>query len=638
MASLGETPQLFVPVSMKETLAAGWEQTYTLDNRRGRWLHLLGRLKPGASLQQAQASLEPLFASLIEYDLEQPEMAEVGDYRREQYRKARISVLPGAQGVSSVRDRARVPLWILMGMVGLLLLIACVNVANLMMTRAEARLREIAVRLALGAGRGRIVRQLMAECLMLAAVGGALAVPVAAWTSSFLIRLIDDPDITSTLSAQPDPRMLAFAAAVSAFTAVLFGLTPALRSVRVRVASALKSQSGSIAGGGVRLRKALVTAQVCLSLVLLIGAGLMWRSLISLGNVESGYEIERVVVFGIDPPRNGLDREQSKALLRDLRARIASLPGVEDAGYSLVRMLADDRWDTSVDVIGYEEQPDENVQVWVNAASPGYFSTMGVPIAEGRDFRESDRGDHAGVMIVNRAFADYFFKGASAIGRRIQGDGEQTVEIVGVIPNVRYGDLRDEIPRQMYFPYDAFPYTLAAHLHARTKGDPEPLIAALRSVAQDTAPNLPLYDLRTMEAQVATTLQVERVLATLGGAFGALAALLAGVGLYGVLAFSITRRTREIGLRIALGAQRGDVTWLAMREVLLLFLLGAALAVPASYGLGRLVESQLYGVSAFDLLTLGAATAFLAVVAVASALAPARRAARIQPMTALRFE
>ena len=633
-----DTPAaMFLPVAMKKALSPGWMGGYDLERRRNRWMQVFGKLKPGVTHEEAAAAMAPLFASLVEYDLGTPEMTRIDQYGRDQFRKAKLQVQPGAQGVSQTREDARVPLWTLMGMVGLLLLIGCANVANLMIARAASRRKEIAVRLALGAGRNQILKQLMTESLLLAALGGALAIVLAVWATGFIVQVIPDPEVASQISTRPDYRILAFAAGVTLFTAFLFGLTPALQSFKVGVVSTLKDQAGAIAGGHAGLRKALVSAQVFLSLVLLVGAGLFWKTLRNLRDADPGFATDSNLVFGLEPRTSGYDLEQSRAFLSTLQQRLATLPGVRGASFALVRLLSFNEWDHNVDVKGYEEKPGENTNTHFNAVSPGFFATLDVLLLEGREFRESDADGAPPVLIVNERFAEYYFRGESAIGRIVGFWGDEW-EIVGVIPNIRYEEMRDEIPRQVFSPYAQIGSTLDAHVLVRAEGDPMRLAGMVRQTVRELDANIPIYDMRTMDVQLESTLTLERAIATFGMAFGVVAALLSGIGLYGVLAFSMERRTREIGLRMALGASRANIAGLAIREVARLFVVGALLALPASYALARLVEAQLHGIAPHDPLNMLLATAGLAAIAAAAGFLPARRAAKTEPMRALRFE
>jgi predicted permease len=635
-----DTPaHVFVPVAMKMELSPGWLAGYNIESRRDRWVNVFGRRKAGISLEQASAAMEPLFRSLVEHDLEQSDLSDRSEYSRERYRQARLEVLPGSMGAHSGRDEALVPMWTLMGMVGLLLLIGCANVASLLMARGAARTREVAVRLAVGASRGRVVQQLMVENLLLAAAGGLAALFVCQWTIVLLVWTIPDPHIAELISTDLDPRVLAFAASVSVLTVLLFGLTPALHSVRVRLVSTLKDQAGAIASGGLRLRKTLVAVQVFLSLVLLIGAGLLVRTLENLREAPPGFNTSETIVFGLDPLRNGYSLEGSRALLRTLRERLGAAPGVEEVGYSLVRLLAGNVWTSSATVEGYEPGTGENMGQHRNWVSPGYFSALGIPILEGRDFRESDAGGAPKVAIVNRKFAEDYFGSGPAVGKHVGfGSGNPDVEIVGVIPDVRYNQMRDELPRQVFGPYDQMDEAVDAHMLVRTSGDPLQLAGTIRQAVGEVDASLPVYDMRPMSVQLESSLILERILAFLAGGFGILATLLSAIGLYGVLAYSMTRRTREIGLRIAMGAQHADIAWLALREVFGLFVVGAALAVPAALVLTRVMQSQLYGVAPHDPQNVLQAIAVLTAVAALAGLLPAWRASRTDPINALRFE
>jgi len=626
---------LFVPLAMKGALSPGWMAGYDLEKRRNRWVQVFGRLKPGIDHEQAQAALAPLFASLVEYDLTQ--MGQLDEYGREQFKKSRLTVEPGALGVSRLHRQARVPLWTLMGMVGLLLLIGCANVANLMIARASSRRKEIAVRLALGAGRGQIIRQLMTESLLLASLGGALAVVVASWATSFIIQSIPDAQVASRISTQIDGRLLAFSAGVTLLTAVLFGLAPALQSFKVGVATTLKSESGSIAGGHAFVRRALVAGQIFLSLVLLVGAGLFWSTLSNLRDADPGFNTENTLVFAVEPQTSGYSLEQSRIFLRDLRDRLTALPGVRGASFSLVRLLSGNEWDHGVDVHGYEETPGENRNTHFNAVAPDFFAALDVPLVEGREFRESDSKDGPRVLIVNERFARYYFDDESALGRIVEFWGDEWT-IVGVVPNIRYEELREEIPRQVFSPYMQIDTTIEAHVLVRAEGDPTQLAGDVRRTVSEFDANIPVYDMRAMDLQLEGSLTLESAIATFGMAFGVVAGLLAGVGLYGVLAFSMERRRREIGLRLALGAQRSDIALLAVNDVAKLFVVGVVLALPVAYGLGRVVQAQLHGIPPHDPLNMFLATAGLASIAAAAAFIPARRAARTEPMRALRFE
>ncbi|MBI1356482.1 MAG: FtsX-like permease family protein [Acidobacteria bacterium] len=632
---------VFAPSKMKPALSSGWQSSYNLTTRVSRWINVFGRLRPGMTLEKAEAALAPVFARLVEAELQDPGRQDMSEFGREQFRKATLVVMPGFQGPRNVRDKLETPLWLMLGMSGLLLAIACANVANLLIARGAARQREIAVRLALGVGRGRLLRQLLLESLMIAGGAAAAGLLLAQWTTRFLLLMLPNGADGVQIQAEPDLRVLAFTIGVAAVTAVLFGLAPGLQALRVQPAETLKSQGGSIAGGNFSVRKVLVGAQVFLSLVLLAGAGLFAHTLLNLQNLDPGFDVEPNLVFGIEPAQNGYTAERQQALVRELRSRLGALPAVEEVGVALVRVLSGNEWDNNVKVAGYEAKDGESLNIHFNAVSPGYFGALGIPVVEGRDFNNADRGEKMSVAIVNEKFAKYFFQDRSAIGRifRLGGDDDPPIEIVGVIPDVRYEGVRDDIPRQMFVPYDQASFANLAEVFVRTSGgDPVRVAAGVRQIMRELDPLVPIFDMRPMTVQLAQSLSTERLIAFLAAAFGLTAAGLCAVGLYGVLSYSVTRRTKEIGLRLALGAEPWQVRRLVAGEALRLFAVAAVFALPTAFGAARLVESQLYGIQPYDPTTLLAATVLLGAVAWLAGYGPARRAARTEPMQALRFE
>ncbi|MBI3469812.1 MAG: ABC transporter permease [Candidatus Solibacter usitatus] len=627
---IGFSPKMWIPVMMKKAMTPGWADLYNLENRRARWVNVFGRLKPGTTLTQAKASLQPIFHSVLDMEVKDKEFANATSYTKEQFLRSWIDVLPAAKGRSGLRRQAETPLWVLMAIVGLVLLIACANVANLLMARAAEREKEIAVRLALGAGRGRLIRQLMVESLLLALIGGASGLALSVWTDRLLLGLLPAGDAPLQLSAAPDPRILAFALAVSLLTGADLNIT-------------LKEQGGALAGGAhVRSRKALVAAQVFLSLLLLIGAGLFIRSLRNLRALDPGFRTQNVIAFSIDPVLNGYPKQRSSLLYRQLKERLEATPGVESAALAVVRILDGDEWDSTVSVEGYEPKPGEDMNPFYNSVSAGYFTTLGIPLAAGRDFRSSDEGSKQKVGIVNEKFARRYFGDRSPVGRHFGFGGnpgtKTDIEIVGVIRDAKYMNMREEIQRQVFVPHFQSDWVIAMTVYVRTRFDPAQMHTVLRRAVHELDPNLPVYQMRGMEVQLDRALIVERMIASLAAVFGLLATLLAAIGLYGVMAYNVARRTREIGIRMALGALSRNVTWLVMKEVLLLLAVGVALALPAAFVLTRLVRTQLYGITPNDPLTILAATLALAAVAVTAGYVPALRATRIDPIRALRYE
>jgi predicted permease len=650
---LGYVTQVFVPVMMKAQMTPNWDD---MKNRRQRWVNAFGRMKPGVTAEQAKASLQPFFHSMLEMEVKEAAFRNTTQEVRDRFLQNILDVLPGSQGRSYLRRTLTTPLWVLMAITAGVLLIACANVASLLVARAAARQKEMAVRLAMGASRGRIVRQLLVESLMLSCSGGLVGLVLALAADRMLLAFLPPDSTNLNLSTAPDLRILLFTFAVAVLTGLLFGLVPAIQSTRANIAPTLKDQVGGIVGGGgaqVRFRKGLVAAQVTLSLLLLIGAGLFIRSLRNLQDLGPGFNPTNLVAFNIDPSLNGYSAEKSKAFFRSLTDSVGSIPGVRDTGLASMRILEDNEWDSWVTIEGYHPSSKETPDPFMNAVSPNYFSTLGVPVLYGRDFtlRDVDMVQHGEkpddlaprVAIVNEKFARKFFgSGANALGRHVGFGIDPTtktdMEIVGVIKDIKYMNLRDEIPIQMFIPYLASIRFGGMTMWVRTGMDPTQFFAAVRGKVAELDSNIPLYGLRTIDTQIEKSLLVERLIASLATIFGFLASLLAAIGLYGVMAYTVAKRTREIGIRLALGAFPGDVVWMVMREVMLLVGVGIVAGLGASFVLTRFVQTQLFGLSAHDPVTLGAATAGLAAVACLAGYVPAMRASRVDAMHALRYE
>jgi len=636
------SPQIRIPIQMKPLMTPGWDD---IGDRRSQWIQMFARMKPGYTLESAKASLDPLLNQTLRYELTLAEMRDLPAFLRNQFLKRQIRMVPAAAGYSQTRLAYRTALIVLMCMVGLVLLIACFNVANLLIARAAARQKEIAVRLAVGASRAQLLGQLLIESLLLSLAGGAAGLLLSVLMIRGLLSFLPSEGAPLMLRATPDLRILGFNAALAVFTGIAFGLAPALQSMRFDLWSTLKDATGAVSGGGgsVRMRKGLVTAQVALSFLLLAGAGLFVRTLINLKGTDSGFRgIHNLVTFQVDPALNGYSMGRLQTFYRQALQNISSTPGVTAAGFAAVAVLSGDEWDSTLSVEGHKAADGEDMQAFMSSVSPGYWKAMGVPLIEGRDFDERDRGDKMRVAIVNRAFATHFFGNRSPIGRHVGfGGGPKSklnIEIIGMVDNALYEGPREGVHRQAFVAFGETDFPAGVAFYVRTSMESSTMYGALRRRIAELDPAMPVFAMKTLEKQLDETLSTERLIAILSAIFGVLATLLAALGLYGVLAFAVARRTKEIGLRMALGASRGAVVWMVMQEALTLLAIGLAVAVPSAYLLNRYVSSQLFGVKANDVWTAAAALAILVAVAIGAGLVPARKASTIDPIKALRYE
>jgi predicted permease len=642
------SPQLRVPILMKQVMVPEWTWMRA-DDRRSRWVQVFARLKPGETVESAAAPMQGLFTQIRQYEATLPAAKDWSAYSKEQFLKGTLHVEKADIGYSSLRNDFSTALIVLMCMVGLVLLISCANVANLLIARGFMRQREIAVRLSLGATRGRLVRQLLVESLVLSAIGGLMGVIVAIGLTRGLLALIPSESNPLLIQAEPDVRILAFTFALTLLTGVVFGLLPALRASRPDPWTTLKDTVGAIAGSGgsLFLRKGLVTAQVALSFLLLFGAGLFVRSLQNLRTTDPGVAMDNLVTFQLSPALNGYTDQRGAQFYRDLLQGLRSAPGVKSAGQASVSILSGDEWDSTMSVEGHKAADGEDMQAFMNALSPGYFQTMQIPVLEGRDFRESDQynqfddaaPERPRVAIVNQKFARHFFKGASPLGKRLGwGGGPETklnIEIIGVVADSLYEGPREGVRRQVFIPTWG---RGSSAIYMRTTASSAGAYSLIRNEVRRLDAALPVYSLKTLQSQLDETLLTDRLVALLSAGFGLLATVLASVGLYGVMAFVVARRRKELGIRLALGAQPSQLIWMVMREVLLLLAIGLAVGIPSAMALGKYISSQLYGIEATDPGIAIATMILLTIVSAAAGLIPARRASQIDPILALRYE
>ncbi len=636
---VGEVPSLWMPAAMSAQAIPGFDG---LLDRRTRWMQVLGRLRPDVTLAQAQAGLQPWFKAMLHEDTRRAGFPRITAERRKRFLASTIELTPAPHGHSALRRRLSQPLWALFAATAVLLGLACLNVAGLFLARGSAREREISTRFALGASRGRIGRQFLADSVLLALTGGTLGALLAPLAMRTLIAFLPRDTGANALQSAVDSRLLLFAFLVSVAAGVLSGLAPALQAGRGSLISSLRERGGT-AFGGVRLRKAIVTVQIAFTLILVIGAALFVRTLTGLMAKGPGFATSSLVSFGLDPLRNGYSRSETSQLIRRIHDEIRASPITQTSAVARFQLLTGGSWNNPM-TIQANERITTDRDVNLNAVSPGFFATLGIKIVAGRDFDERDSRPvgEAGSRsaIINEAFARRYLPGRKPLGARIcQGSGPDAkpdIEVVGIVADFSYRGLREE-SEQAYFAIfegdDA-----GGSFYVRVRGTPEGAFQSIRTIIHNADPALPITYFRTLDEQVNRSLNTERMLAALSGAFGTLAALLSLVGLYGVMSFVVTQRTREIGIRLALGATRGSAIWLVLRDALVMITAGTAIALPCVGALGRLVESQLFGVKPTDPIAIAVATLMLTSAALGAALIPAYRASAVNPTDALRFD
>ncbi|HKV62093.1 MAG TPA: ABC transporter permease [Candidatus Acidoferrum sp.] len=637
---LARDPAIRVPMAM--TLVFKPVPANRMQSARHRWLTIMARRKPEVSIAMAQAATEVLHHQVLEEQLNRLGSS-VKAHDRERILATHIQLDDGSQGFAHLREEMKQPLVLMFSVTAIVLLVACANLANLLLARSAKRRREVAVRLAIGAEPGRLIRQWLTESILLGVLGGATGIVFAHWLKTGLIHFLP-AEFSNTLRAPLDARVLGFLAIASVFTGILFGLAPALQISRSSVTAAMHGEASLTASGErvFSLRNALVFLQVALSLPLLIGAGLFLHSLSNLRGVDTGFVKENVFLANLNPSLNGYPTERIRGLYHDLLARLRAVPQVRAASLTSSSAISGG-WDQlSVRVEGYQPKQDENMSPNAALISPGYFASLGIPIIQGRDFSDEDTATRPKVAIINQTFARYFFGDANPIGRRVSTNDDPKapleMEIIGVVKDSKYVSLREKPRRHLYTAMAQEPHLFDMTLQVRTTDDPRSIGGLVRAQVHDIDPNLPLYATTTLEIQIDDSLTSERLVTWLSSLFGIVATLLASIGLSGVIAFSVARRTREIGIRVALGAQRGDVLRMVVSQTALSVSAGMVVGLAVAYALGRLMTGMLYEVGSTDPRSYAAASVSLAVVASLAAYLPARRATQVDPVTALRYE
>jgi predicted permease len=634
--SRGLKPEVFVPITMRWRMQP-WPNSPP-ENRRGYWIYLFARLKPGVGLEQARAALDPRYRAIIN-DLEAPLQQGMTDQMLAQFKAKTIVLEPGSRGQSGMFGEAFAPLTLLLGVTAVMLVISCLNVANLQLARAAARSREVATRLSMGATRGRLVAQFVTEASVLGFAAAGVSLLAGQWTLDLVGSLIP---AGNPVSLSRDPSAMIVTGVLALGVTLAIGLFPGLHAVRPGALAALKGQSGRASSGraAARFRVSLATAQVALSMVLVVLAGLFTKSLANISHVDPGLVPDGLVMFAISPQRNGYTEPRARAFFDRLEEEMAALPGVTGVSSATTPLLSGDERATSVFVEGFDVGPETDRNTRYDEIGDGYFRTLGTPLIAGREFTRADSGSAPKVAIVNERFAMKFGLGRDAVGKRISRDTPALdVEIVGLVKDAHTSSLRDAAAAIYFVPHRQStrrPGYMTFYL--RTSQAPEPMMLAIRQVVAGLDRNLPIEMIRTVHDAMRAATARERLLGVMIAAFAALAMLVAAVGLYGVLAYTVAQRTPEIALRMALGATRADVRWMVLRQLGVITAIGGTFGLLSALGIGRVAQALLFGLQFHDLEVLASATILLVLVAGAAGFLPADRAARVDPMSALKQE
>ena len=627
--TMGSQPDVFVPLTMRGEMESWFQQ---FDSRTSYWAYVFGRLKPGVTLEQADQEINTVYAGIIN-EVEAPLQNGMSEATLTRFKAKRLALSPGYRGQSSIHREAETPLNILFAITGVVLLIACANIANLLLARGAGRNQEMAIRGSLGASRGQLIGQLLTESVLLSLLGGVTSLLVAKWTLGLIGSLLP-PDAIATLRLELSPSVVVFTGILALGTGFLFGMYPALHASRADLVTMLKNSAGQLSGArsAARFRTTLVTAQISLSMALLVAAGLFIKSLVNVSRVDLGLDTENVVVFGVSPLLNGYSSDESLALFERAESELAAIPGVTQVTAALVPVLGGSSWGTDVSVEGFETGPDIDANSRYNEVGPGYLSTLGIPLMGGREFDVSDTRGAPKVAIVNEAFARKFnLDPREAVGKFMStnsraGADDLDIQIIGVMQDAKYNDVKDAVPPLFFTPYRQDEGLGWINFYVRTELPTDQILRAVPDV------------FRTLDQQVKENVILDRMISTLAAAFAALPTLLAGVGLYGVLAFTVAQRTREFGVRMALGAGADRVRGMVLKQVTRMFVIGAVVGIGVALALGKAAQSLLFGLEGNDPWVVVVVSVLLGAVALGAGYLPALRASRTDPMAALRYE
>jgi predicted permease len=638
--TIGIRPAVYVPITLRSLLDAdtGWSL------RTDYWAYLFARLRPGVTIEAARASLGTQYHAIVN-DVEAPMQKDMSPQTMARFRAKPILLAPGGRGQSSVPDEAKTPLRLLLGVTAFVLLIACANIANLLLARSAARAGEMAIRLSIGASRARLIGQLLIESLLLAVLGGMAGLVVAHWTLVLVTSLLP-PEMQHTITFSISGPVILFGIGLTFTTGLLFGLFPALHSTRPDLVSTLKNQAGQPSGskGAARFRLLLATSQIALAMMLLASSGFFVKSLLNVSRVDLGFKVDHVATFGLSPDLSGYSFDRTRLFFGRLEDELRAAPGVTAVTVSNVPILAGRNRQRGVAVQGFNAGSDTDSNSRYNKVGPGYFSALGIPLIAGREFTNADTVNSAKVALVNQTFARKFGLGNDAVGKLMgwaPGDGYRSkldTTIVGVVEDAKYSEVKQKVPPQFFVPYRQDTEPGGMHVYVRTSGDTAQAASAITAVVKRLDPNLPIEELETLPEQVRNNTFLDRMMTTLSAAFALLATLLAAVGLYGVLAYTVAQRTREIGLRMALGAAPNRVRGMVLRQVAVMTLVGAIVGLAGALGVGKGAQSILFQMTGADPAVLALSAVALALVALCAGFIPAHRASRVDPMRALKYE